>query len=84
MLGRFVITLIESKHICSFEAGEMHTHAIVLVAMEAILSAMLFKDFHVQFETPVTCLATPHFWRKMQMKTLQVTSRNSLGHFVAY
>ena len=36
----FVITLVQSKQICSFDAGDTHTHSIVLVGMKPILSTI--------------------------------------------
>jgi len=43
----FVITLVQSKQICSFDAEETHTRSIVLVGVEPILSATEFSDFQM-------------------------------------
>ena len=43
----FVITLVQSKQICSFNVGETHTHSIILVGVELILSAIQANDFQM-------------------------------------
>ena len=53
--------------ICSFDAGETHTHSVVLVGMEPILSAIQLPNVI----WPVTGHATPHFCYETQMKPFQ-------------
>ena len=58
---------------------------IDLVGVESADSAIEVKDSQMKPETPNASHATPHFWHKMQLKTLQarqvVTSR--VGRFGA-
>ena len=62
-------TFAQSKQICSFDDGDTHTRSIDLVGVESAHSAIQVKDWQMKPETPNVSHATPHFWRKMQMKT---------------
>ena len=64
-------TFAQSKQICSFDDGDKHTRSIDLVGVESAHSAIEVKDSQMKPETPNASHATPHFWREMQMKTLQ-------------
>ena len=57
----------QTNLICPFDAGETHTHTIVLVGMKPIISAIQLPNVI----WPVAGHAKPHFWRETQMKTLQ-------------
>ena len=72
----FVITLVQSKQICSLDAGETHTRSIVLVGVDPIPSAIQFKDSQISSETPDRSHATPHFLaRNANENPLSETSR---------
>ena len=52
---------------------EIHTHtrSIDLVGVESAHSAIEVKDSQMKPETPNASHATPHFWREIQIETLQ-------------
>ena len=64
-------TFAQSKQICSFDDGDTHTRSIDLVGVESANSAIEAKDSQMKPETPNASHATPHFWREMQMATLE-------------
>ena len=64
-------TFAQSKQICSFDDGDTHTRSIDLVRVESANSAIEAEDSQMKPETPNASHATPHFWREMQMATLQ-------------
>ena len=64
-------TFTQSKQICSFDDGDTHTLSIDLVRVESTHSAIEVKDSQMKPETPNASHATPHFWREMQIETLQ-------------
>ena len=53
------------------EIQKTHTRSIDLVGIESAHSAVEVKDSQMKPETPHASHATPHFWREMQMVTLQ-------------
>ena len=64
-------TFAQSKQICSFDDGDTHTRSIDLVGVESAHSAIEVKDSQMKPETPNASHATSHFWREIQMQTLQ-------------
>ena len=69
--GRLRSSFAQSKQICSFDDGDTHTRSIDLLGVESAHSAIEVKDSQMKPETPNASHATPHFWREMQMQTLQ-------------
>ena len=53
------------------EIQKTHTRSKDLVGVESVHSAIEVKDSQMKPETPNASHATPHFWREMQMVTLQ-------------
>ena len=64
-------TFAQSKQICSFDDGDTHTRSIDLLGVESAHSAIEVKDSQMKPETPNASHATPHFWREIQIETLQ-------------
>ena len=64
-------TFAQRKQICAFDDGGRHTRSVDLVGVESGHSVIEVKDSQMKPETPTVSHATPHFWREMQMKTLQ-------------
>ena len=64
-------TFAQRKQICAFDDGGRHTRSVDLVGVESGHSVIEVKDSQMKPETPNASHATPHFWREMQMKTLQ-------------
>ena len=50
---------------------DTHTRSIDLLALESAHSVIEVKDSQMKPETPNASHTTPHFWREMQMATLQ-------------
>ena len=69
-------TFAQSKQICSFDDGDTHTRSIDLLGVESAHSAIEVKDSQMKPETPNASHATPHFWREVQMQTLQARQVN--------
>ena len=64
-------TFTQTKQICSFDDGDTYTRSIDLVGVESAHSAIEVKDSEMIPETPNASHATPHFWRELQIETLQ-------------
>ena len=71
-----LISFAQINQFCSFDYGDTRTRSIDLVGVESAHSAIEVKDSQMKPEIPKASHSTPHFWREMQMETLQARQVN--------